>query len=157
MDRCCYLAGPMLGKPFFNFHEFDRLKASLETRGWTVISPADLDRARGIDATKLDPDTDWASPFSHPRFNYADALTADITAICRNVDAIALMPCWEGSRGTMCELVAGCLLGRDFICAETGEHITGLVHDAILNGARHAAECLAHSRNMVESGVVDDE
>ena len=49
-----YVAGPMRGKKFFNFPAFDDAKEDLESQGFSVISPADLDRAVGFDPEILD-------------------------------------------------------------------------------------------------------
>ena len=43
----CYLAGPMRGYKYFNFPAFDDAKRCLEYRGLEVVSPADIDRAKG--------------------------------------------------------------------------------------------------------------
>lgn len=40
-----YLAGPMRGLPEFNFPAFDKARDLLVSKGYNVISPADIDRA----------------------------------------------------------------------------------------------------------------
>ena len=52
VPRRCYIAGPMRGYPFFNFPAFDAKRNELCRDGWDPISPADLDRAAGIDPLK---------------------------------------------------------------------------------------------------------
>lgn len=42
-----YIAGPMRGKPDFNFAAFDAERDKYASEGWNVISPADIDRTAG--------------------------------------------------------------------------------------------------------------
>lgn len=91
--RCAYVAGPMSNRYGFNFHMFDRCKIDLEEKGWTVISPADLDRAIGFD-----PYRDKATPeFLH------DAMIRDTDAIIHKADAMVMLPDWEQSTGAKAE------------------------------------------------------
>lgn len=46
-DRYVYVAGPMRGIPDFNYPAFDAARNDLVSRGWNVVSPADIDRADG--------------------------------------------------------------------------------------------------------------
>ncbi len=77
-----YLAGPMRGLPGFNFPEFHKYAALLRSRGHEVFSPAEVripqDNMRAIFATEMD----W---------------------ICREAEAIALMPGWMQSKGARAE------------------------------------------------------
>jgi hypothetical protein len=107
-----YLAGPMTGYPRWNFDAFDRYRDFLKSKGWMVISPADLDREIGFD-----PDT----PHVDADFQRA-ALVRDAEALHR-CDAIALMPGWERSKGVAFELAAARFLGLREIDATTGEAI----------------------------------
>ena len=44
-----YIAGPMRGIPRWNFDAFDKAKIIWLTMGHQPVSPADVDRALGID------------------------------------------------------------------------------------------------------------
>lgn len=97
-----YLAGPMSGRDLLNFPMFDEHKGYLEAIGYDVISPADLDRAAGIDEYdyRLGDQSNWPVPDMEP------ILRRDIEAMLSlkpGKDAIALMPGWEKSTGACAE------------------------------------------------------
>lgn len=93
MKKQIYIAGPMTGRPSFNFAAFDAARDKLMAEGWQVVSPADLDRAVGFD----------------PDFGKVDkaflesAMRRDIEAIMR-VHAIYMLDGWEQSTGAKAEL-----------------------------------------------------
>jgi hypothetical protein len=89
-----YIAGPMRGKPFFNFPAFDAAKADLESKGFEVISPADLDRATGFDPY------DWTNIESD--FSLMDAIDRDVAAL-KKCDTIYMLRGWESSKGAKAE------------------------------------------------------
>lgn len=91
--KTCYLAGPMRGYAKFNFPAFDAYTEWLESRGWTVISPANLDRQNGFD-----PNTDEATPEL-----MREMITRDVDAICKS-EEVFLMPGWENSSGVAVEI-----------------------------------------------------
>jgi len=80
--KTVYIAGPMRQLPRCNFASFDRAKARLQKDGWTVISPADLDRASGFD-----PDRDEVTTSM-----VRDAFVRDVVALLMRCDAIAMLP-----------------------------------------------------------------
>lgn len=96
-----YIAGPMRGKKWFNFVEFDDAKFYLSGNGWTVISPADLDRSLGFDVDNLPPDTDW-NDITKIGFDLRAAVQRDVAAICQ-CDAIFMLHGWSESRGAKAE------------------------------------------------------
>ena len=96
-----YIAGPMRGKKWFNFPDFDWAKECLMRAGWEVISPADLDREIGFDVKSLPPDTDW-SDVSKLGFDLRAAIQRDVAAI-RQCDAIFMLHGWSESRGAKAE------------------------------------------------------
>lgn len=96
-----YIAGPMRGKKWFNFPDFDWAKECLERTGWEVISPADLDREIGFDVANLPPDTNW-SDVSKLGFDLRAAVQRDVAAICQ-CDAIFMLHGWSESRGAKAE------------------------------------------------------
>ena len=107
-----YLAGPMTGYPMFNFPLFDKQRDFLKGLGHDVISPADLDREAGF----------------NPIFDCADAdfmtkaILRDLTAIT-TVEALALLPGWDKSRGVKVELALAGFLQLDILDAMTGSAI----------------------------------
>jgi len=56
-----YLCGKMLGEYRYNFPLFDQARDRLREMGYDVVSPADLDRAAGLDADALPQDWDWSA------------------------------------------------------------------------------------------------
>ena len=109
-----YIAGPMRGIPLFNFPEFDRAAVTWQARGWTVVSPADMDREKGFDPAH-DSTTGTDSNFLR------DAIKRDVLAIIDKCSAIALLSGWEKSRGARVELALARFLGLRVFNAETGE------------------------------------
>jgi len=96
-----YIAGPMRGKKWFNFPDFDWAKECLTRAGWKVISPADLDREIGFDVNSLPPDTDW-SDVTKLGFDLKAAVQRDVAAIL-DCDAIFMLHGWSESRGAKAE------------------------------------------------------
>jgi hypothetical protein len=87
-----YIAGPMAGKPLYNFPAFDAAAAQLARDGWTPINPAQLDRDAGFDPER-DPVT--------PEF-LKGAMKRDLLALLE-ADALALLPGWPKSKGALAE------------------------------------------------------
>lgn len=104
-----YIAGPMRGKRWFNFPDFDWAKECLMRAGWEVISPADLDREIGFDVKSLPPDTDW-NDITKIGFDLRAAIQRDVAAICQ-CDAIFMLHGWSGSRGAKAEKAVAEWLG----------------------------------------------
>jgi hypothetical protein len=99
-----YLAGPMSGKPNFNFPAFTAGAKKLRSDGHEVFSPheADLDR--------------WGSLKRIKQFaNYRECLKTDLVWICDNAEAIALLPGWENSKGVAVELALAKALDLEII------------------------------------------
>ncbi len=77
-----YLAGPMRGLPDFNFPEFHKYAALLRAEGHEVFNPAELGLSQSDMRAILAVELDW---------------------ICREADAVALMPGWSESLGARAE------------------------------------------------------
>ena len=90
-----YLAGPMSTLPLFNFPAFDAAQADLEAQGYTVVSPAQMDRDIGFD-----PERD--AHLVDEKF-LDECLQRDIDAI-RRCDRLVLLPGWETSTGANAEM-----------------------------------------------------
>jgi len=98
--RRVYLAGPMRGIKDLNFSAFDAAKKKLQSQGYEVISPADLDREHGTSDAR----------------GYAKRDTAAILTC----NAIYLLKGWETSAGASAEFMLARWIGLDIIC-ETGD------------------------------------
>ena len=86
-----YLAGPMRGKPHYNFPAFDAAAERLRQQGYEVVNPADMSREVGVEKVVTDPAV----------FN---RLIAEELREVRACDAIYLLRGWERSAGTRDEL-----------------------------------------------------
>jgi hypothetical protein len=96
-----YIAGPMRGRKFLNFHAFDKARDLLESYGFRPISPADMDRQNGFDATELPEDSDWCD-MSKLGFSIDEAIARDVGAL-QWCDAIYLLSGWQNSKGAKAE------------------------------------------------------
>ncbi len=77
-----YLAGPMEGISELNFPEFHRYAALIRAEGHEVFNPAEQ---------------------STPQDNRRECLAVDMDWICREAEAVALMPGWSESLGARAE------------------------------------------------------
>ena len=114
-----YLAGPMRGKPLFNFAEFFRVAMRLRAMGHDVLNPAERDLAVGFNP---------ALPIEHPEnaavFTLGAAFEWDFAAIV-SADAIVLLEGWRESNGTQAELVLAMSLGRKVF-----EYVNDTLHES---------------------------
>lgn len=102
MQRSVYIAGPMRGFPEFNFPAFDVASALGRALGWYVISPAEMDRAAGMNEKET-----YVSQFDPEQVR--TFIRRDVSALVERLrpekgDAIALLPGWEKSMGARGEL-----------------------------------------------------
>lgn len=97
--KVAYLSGKMRGLPEFGFPIFDAGKRLLQSKGWRVISPADMDRAQGFE-----PGIDGYD------FDLEAAFRRDFNAVLE-ADAVALLPNWKKSSGAHGELVVAHYIG----------------------------------------------
>jgi hypothetical protein len=79
-----YLAGPMTGKPNFNYHKFDKVSRGWRKAGYLVINPANHY------------DRDQEAPA------YSDFIRASLHDLLQ-ADMVAMLPHWTGSRGATLE------------------------------------------------------
>lgn len=94
----------MRGIPQFNFPAFYEAAAKLRADGHTVFSPAEKDDdIYGSDMAKSNPTGDENLATEKHGFDIRRTMEIDCTWICRNADAIALLPGWENSRGVKAE------------------------------------------------------
>ncbi len=108
-----YLAGPMRGKPLFNFAAFDYWRDVLVSRGYAVISPADMDREVGFDPATLPADWNWnVIPAT---FDMEAAMDRDIAGV-RRCDAIFMLDEWASSKGAIAENALAVWCGKAIYC-----------------------------------------
>jgi nucleoside 2-deoxyribosyltransferase len=86
-----YLAGPMRGKPFFNFPAFHAADASLRKYGYRVFNPAEFDEGMGFD-----PKRDTPKPLKC-------YMEHDLAEVCRS-DMVVMLPGWRKSVGASLEV-----------------------------------------------------
>lgn len=114
-----YVAGPMRGIPEFNFPAFAAAAAMLRLDGHTVFNPAERDTERhGVDISKGNITGDEKLAVATHGFDLRVALAEDADWICRNANAIALLPGWENSKGARAELALSEALGHQVIKLE---------------------------------------
>lgn len=92
-----YLAGPMSGKPEFNWPEFKRVTKLLRDQGYNVTCP-----------------TESGATHETP---YHECLKADLKTMLE-ADSIAFLPGWYQSRGATFEALVAKILGYQFYSLE---------------------------------------
>ena len=123
-DVKVYLAGPMRGKPRYNFDAFAEFAAKLRERGFRVWSPHEDDLASGFD-----PDKDVVNPGPEGLRAF---MAKDLPMVCA-ADLVAIMPGWEDSKGTNIELTVARML--DIPVYEVETLLEEGVYEGILDGA----------------------
>lgn len=93
-----YLAGPMAGQHENNFPAFFEYAEALEDGGWEVFNPA----ANDIHLFGSKEASERAFEEDKQAFMRI-ALGSDLAWICKEADAIAMMPGWERSFGARAE------------------------------------------------------
>lgn len=111
-----YVAGPMRGIPEFNFPAFYEASAILRALGHSVFNPAEKDNEKhGTDISAGNATGDESIATKQHGFNLREALAADLDFICREADAIALLPGWERSKGATAEHATAVALGLEIV------------------------------------------
>lgn len=107
--RNYYVAGPMRGRPLFNFPAFDEGARRLEAEGNLVFNPAARDRAEGFDETGTTGLEDLASL----GFNHRQAMADDLQWIALHADAVYMLSGWQTSKGAVAERALALALGLE--------------------------------------------
>lgn len=108
-----YLAGPMSGVPNFNFPAFHEAARALRIQGHEVFNPAENDIKKAGRDISIGNVT--GNPNLVPEFSRRDALGDDLAWICREAEAIALLPGWERSTGATAERAVSIALGLEIM------------------------------------------
>lgn len=122
--RRIYIAGPMRGRPAFNYPKFNEAEKYLTTAGWLVENPARISEKFG----------------TPEQINESPSLLARVVKyeldVVRSCDAIFLLPGWEKSEGARMELVYAIKTGQDvYICDGTAEAISGYIRSTFNDAA----------------------
>ena len=118
-----YLAGPMRGLKEFGFPAFRRATKILRDRGYTIVSPHEMDEAAGYDWSGFTGHEDLAE-FN---FNLTERLTEDIHAIGA-MDAVILLDGWSNSSGARAEASFAWAVGKPVYLFEEGNRINGFTN-----------------------------
>lgn len=106
-----YLAGPMTGKPEFNFPAFMNAARRLREMGYEVFNPAEHDiQMHGEQEWMKDPNGD-PEVAKAGGFDLRKALGADLNYICQFADGICLLQGWQDSKGATAEYHTAKALG----------------------------------------------
>lgn len=95
-----YLAGPMRGRPEFNFPAFQLARIQLREQGFEVFCPAENDLAGGFDPAGMSGYEDLAAH----GFDLRRALAEDLDYIARQADGVAILDGWDKSLGAKAEV-----------------------------------------------------
>jgi dATP/dGTP diphosphohydrolase/uncharacterized protein DUF4406 len=107
----------MSGIECFNFAAFDRAAELGRARGWDVVSPAEHDRAMGLDETDYPTGDVQKLMTERPTFMIG-TVEWDLEQV-RQCDAIALLPGWSASTGARAELAVAVWLRKRVLDART--------------------------------------
>ena len=106
-----YLSGPMRGVPYFAFPRFLAAAAILRAQGHQVYSPAEQDLAEGFSPWACPAGTD--AELERAGFDLSSATRRDLAQIAgRGCTAVALLPGWQGSRGSRLEVAVALACAR---------------------------------------------
>lgn len=103
-----YVAGPMRGIPDFNFPAFNEASARLRGEGHIVFNPAEKDIERNGDSFASSTGDEKALTNG---FDLRVALLEDLEWICKEAEAVAVLPGWENSKGANAEVATARALG----------------------------------------------
>ncbi len=107
-----YIAGPMTGIASFNFPAFDDKRDELKSKGYEVVSPADIDRAHGFDPMGW---TEGECSRDHlPSDFMCGAIKRDVDALLK-CDCIYMLEGWQKSDGAKAELAIAQWIGLEVL------------------------------------------
>ena len=124
--KTIYIAGPMRGKPNWNYEAFDRAEKLMSKMGWNVINPATLDEnsreTQDLECKPkdFDPDTNSVHRDANRKI-----MKRDLDAICDSCDAIYMLEGWQMSQGACAEFYLSCSLGITILYENTIDRIIG--------------------------------
>lgn len=109
-----YIAGPMTGYPQFNFPAFREAATILRSLGYQVTSPAEEDSVEVQHESEKSTTGQLDAAGKIGGQTWGDLLARDVKLIADGgIDALALLPGWENSRGARLEVFVAMLCGRE--------------------------------------------
>ena len=122
--RHIYIAGPMRGRPAFNYPAFNEAEKYLTDAGWLVENPAKIGKMFGT------PEQIYSDP------NLLARVIKFELEVVSSCDAIYLLPGWEKSEGARKELVHAITTGQDvYIFDGTAEALSGYIRSTFNDAA----------------------
>ena len=112
MKRKVYIAGPMRGKEDWNRAAFKAAREFWEEAGWHVFDPCRLCDAHGYERNEETVD----------RAHLLHVIQSDMSCLYA-VDAVAVLPGWEHSKGCTVEIAMAQFLHLPVYDAITGDHL----------------------------------
>lgn len=110
-----YLAGPMRGYPNFNREVFTAAAQYLRDIGHEVYSPSEMSEKLFGQAVRDNADGDEGRMRADAETIGRTVFHLDLTYICLNAEAVALLPGWEKSKGATAERATAIALGLKLI------------------------------------------
>ena len=104
----------MRGYPKFNFPAFFAAAETLENQGHRVFNPARAD-LKEYGVRIMSSETGNLEDISTTGFDLRKALAKDMTWICSEAEAIAMLPGWRRSKGALAEYYLARALGLEVI------------------------------------------
>ena len=111
--RTIYIAGPMRGKPNWNYDSFSDAEKFLEEAGWNVVNPATLEDNYQDTKDLGSPEGFDPSTIKEHKDANRKIMRRDVTAICDQCDAIFMLKDWERSLGACAEFYLARSIGLD--------------------------------------------
>lgn len=108
-----YLAGPMSGKPQYNYPLFLEAAEKMREAGWRIINPAEMDKEEVFEESMAAEETKvLGMGDTVAGHTWGDFLSRDVKLIAdSDIDSIMLLPEWETSKGARLEV---------FVCMNLG-------------------------------------
>jgi hypothetical protein len=111
-DKIYYLAGPMSGRASFNYPEFFEAAASLRAQGHYVVNPAEQDEPEVMRKVMQNKGGDLSVYEGEDVPTWGQFLAHDVKLVADGVDAIAVLPDWQYSKGACTEVWIATLLNK---------------------------------------------
>lgn len=134
-----YIAGPMRGRPEFNFPAFESATTDLRRKFYQAYSPHEYDLANGFDPTKGTLES-WDAKA---------AFKWDLSMVIDS-DAVIMLDGWNNSGGTLLEAHAAIAVGVPCYAYSTGVLIpVDIIEEAIAQKMWHAVSMVCTSSSAV--------